>query len=272
MKMGRKNRGFLWNLYPVQVLRLKLGKARDGSPLRELPYVFIIGFNKSGTRSLTSLLEHAGLPGVHWDKNRLVHRMLVNIKKGKRVLSGYDSRFLVYADLILSDESKVVEGNQFFPRLYDEYPNSFFILNTRPTEKWIDSRVRHGNGPFLARSMKILGTSEPTEVMDLWRSQKEMHESKVREFFSDKPGRLVEVNIESDNPSQLLSQALPFEVDDVGWRHVGRSRYNTQTSLERASQLSQLPESELVKIRLSVPKKVGKAVSRAFEKVWTFRR
>jgi hypothetical protein len=82
----------------------------------------------------------------------------------------------------------------------------------------------------------------------------------------------VEVNIESDNPAQILSQVLPFELEDVGWRHVGKSRYNTQTSLERAAELSQLPESELVKIRVSVPKKVGKAVSRAFEKVWTLRR
>lgn len=257
MDMGRKNRGFWWNLYPIQVLRLKFGKARDGRPLRQLPYVFIIGFNKAGTRSLTRLLEHAGLPSVHWDKNRLVYRMLVNIKRGKRVLSGYDSRFLVYADLILSDESRVIEGNQFFPQLFDDYPNSFFILNTRPTEKWIDSRVRHGNGHFLARSMKIWGTSEPTEVMDLWRSQKEMHESKVREFFSDKPGRLVEVNIESDNPAQILSQVLPFELEDVGWRHVGKSRYNTQISLERAAELSQLPESDLKKTRVSIPKKIG---------------
>jgi hypothetical protein len=105
--------------------------------------------------------------------------------------------------------------------------------------------------------MKIWGTSEPTEVMDLWRSQKETHESKVREFFSDKPGRLVEVNIESDNPAQILSQVLPFELEDVGWRHVGKSRYNTQISLERAAELSQLPESDLKKTRVSIPKKIG---------------
>jgi len=171
--------------------------------------------------------------------------MLVNIDKGKRLLSGYDSRFLVYADLILADESIVVEGNHFFSRLFDEYPNSFFVLNTRPTEKWLDSRIRHGNGHFLARYMRVVGTDEPREVINLWRSQKEEHELKVREFFADKPGRLVEVNIESDNAAQLLSSALPFELEDVAWKHVGKSRYNTQTSLERAIQLSRLPESEL---------------------------
>jgi hypothetical protein len=244
MKLMRRAFAYFWNLHLVQVLRLRLGKSHAGTPLRRLPYVFIIGFNRAGTRSLHNFFQSAGLPSVHWDENKLVRRMLLNLRRGKRLLSGYDSRFLVYSDLILADPTRMVEGNQFFRRLFDEYPGSLFILNTRPTAKWVDSRLSHLNGEFLVRYMNFTGTDDPSEVMALWKSQKERHEAEVREFFSDKPGRLVEVNIEVDNVADILSNFIPFRIEGAYWTHVGKSRHDTESSLARATHLSQVSEAE----------------------------
>jgi hypothetical protein len=224
----------------VQILRLRFGSTSDGIPLRRLPYVFIIGFNKTGTRSLTDFFEAHGLPSVHWDSNKMVHRMLRNIEKQTKVLKGYDSRFLVYSDLMLSDDHRIVEGNQFFERLFVDYPGSLFILNTRPTQNWIQSRIRHRNGLFMARQMKLLGAENPNQVIEMWRTQKSKHEAAVRNFFMDKPSQFIELNIENVNVPELLEDFLPFKIDSTKWSHVGKSTATTEASLEKAIGLAKL--------------------------------
>ena len=40
-------------------------------PLAHLPYVFLIGFNKTATTTLHFFFKKNGLPSIHWDNNRL---------------------------------------------------------------------------------------------------------------------------------------------------------------------------------------------------------
>jgi hypothetical protein len=217
----------------LQTLRFRFGRANDGTPLKKLPYVFIVGFNKAGTRSLTEFFRLHGVPSVHWDYNKLVLRMLKNIESGERILKGYDSRFLTYSDFTLADDTRLIEGNQFFERLYRDYPGSLFILNTRPIRNWINSRILHRNGLFLSRQLKILGTRNQSIAIEKWGTQRNSHEASVRAFFSDKPKQFIEIDIETDNVGALLANFLPMNIDESHWRHVGKSNMETDGRMKK---------------------------------------
>ena len=44
--------------------------------MNNLPYIFIIGFNKTATRSLDYFFKRNGFPGIHWDYGNLALTML----------------------------------------------------------------------------------------------------------------------------------------------------------------------------------------------------
>jgi hypothetical protein len=238
MNFSQRAWSFFLNLGIVQALRLKFGKTFDGLPIRDIPYVFIIGFNKTGTRSLTSLFVSHGIPSVHWDANKLVNRMLANFEKGRKILHGYDNRFRVFSDFTMSDETALIEGNQFYVRLFNDYPGAVFVLNTRPTENWINSRIRHGDGRFLARTMKSLEIDDLAEMKKLWASQKETFETEVRDFFKDKPELFVEVDIEGPRVAEKLSNLLPIDLSPELWAVIGEGRH-AQTAVNITIPLGQ---------------------------------
>ena len=206
-------------------VRYQVGKSVHGNQVRNLPYVFFIGFNRTATRAFHELFLSHGIPSVHWDKNRIVKKMLKNIYSGKRILSGYDSRFVVFSDLILSNTRIWIEGNQFFRELYRDYPGALFVLNTRPTSDWIRSRESQKDGQNLKRQLLLLQSTDPQMAIEHWRRQKLSHEAQVRDFFKDKPGQFLELDIDSPDVVGQLSSKLPFLLDEAKWKVVGKSSH-----------------------------------------------
>ena len=55
--------------------------------------VYALGFNRCGTRSLTTALKQAGIGCVHWDRNQLMLAILGDLRRHlgpcRRVLAGY---------------------------------------------------------------------------------------------------------------------------------------------------------------------------------------
>ena len=47
-----------------------------GEQMNNLPYIFIIGINKTATRSLDYFFKRNGFPGIHWDYGNLALTML----------------------------------------------------------------------------------------------------------------------------------------------------------------------------------------------------
>ena len=186
------------------------------------PYIFCIGFNKTGTTSLTHFFSQNGLPAVHWDSNKLVQKMIENVTQNQPIMSGYDHIYKVFTNMILADDSQIVEGNRFFREMSNDYPNSYFILNNRPTPNWILSRSLHGKGNFLKRQLKLLETENPEEAFSLWRHQKFTHESEVRSFFKDNL-RFLEVDIENVNTPNIISKFLGIELDNSHWLTLNKT-------------------------------------------------
>jgi len=146
--------------------------------------------------------------------------MLTNIASGRKILSGYDSRFLVFSDLILSNDRAWIEGNQFFRELYLDYPSSIFILNNRKTEDWLQSRINQKKSQNLRRQLNILQCSDVESASVLWRSIKNQHEEHVRLFFEDKADRFIEIDIDSPDVVRLLRSKLPYHLDSGKWKIV----------------------------------------------------
>lgn len=201
---------------------------REISRLRvnELPYVFIIGFNKTGTRSLHNFFFRNGFPSVHYDGGRLGLTMLQNLVNGKKIFDGYDQGIKVFSDLIFINHSVDMQFNRFFRVMDRDYPNSYFIHNTRDTENWIRSRTRHsahrGAGSFLSMSLDAHNTTDIEEVKAIWRREKERFEADVRQYF-DGCDRYLELDIEKDDVCGLISKLLRIKLNCLHWQQIGKT-------------------------------------------------
>lgn len=108
-------------------------------------FVFIIGYNKTATTALHELFCRSGLSSIHWDGGKLALTMVSNICSGRRVFDGYDARYRVFSDLIYLDARVLIEGNEYFEEMMNDYPNARFIYNYRNQGEWIRSRLLHAN-------------------------------------------------------------------------------------------------------------------------------
>lgn len=195
---------------------------RDRVRVRQQPYIFVIGFNKTATRAFEAYFNENGLPAAHWEQNRLTDKMLDNLDLGRRILDGYDTVYRVFSDMISSTHKGSFEGNQYFRELDRDYPNSFFILNNRDTEDWIQSREQHGQGAFLRRELNLLGANDLPRLKQLWRSSKFSHETSVREYFQGNP-RFAEIDIDSADVPQQINRLVGIGLDVSKWRIVGKT-------------------------------------------------
>jgi hypothetical protein len=206
-----------------------LNSSRDWAILKlwrpiSSPKVFIIGFNKTATRALSTFFEANGMPSVHWDGNKLAQTMVNNLKTGEKILHGYDSHYKVYSDMISMTESERVEANSYFREMDSDYPGSFFILNNRETSSWILSRERHkGVSNFLKTNLSQMKTTDINVVRETWRLEKEAHEKEVREYFQGRRD-FLELDIESDQIPKRLADFLDMDFDDSKWQIIGKTK------------------------------------------------
>jgi len=97
--------------------------------------IFIIGFNKCGTRTLSEYFDTQGLDAYHVgnDFYSFSCQLTDNMAHRKKILDTYEHD--VYSD------------HAFLPRYYkrldEDYPDSLFILNTRDVDDWLISRLNH---------------------------------------------------------------------------------------------------------------------------------
>jgi hypothetical protein len=147
--------------------------------------IIFLGFNKTATLSLHQFFSHNGYQAIHWVEECsgkfLALQMKRNIESKVPVLDGFSS-YQVFSDLTYVDYNTIIEGNEYYRVLAQEYSDSLFILNTRPTDDWLLSRLRHSN--LVERYRKILNCNL-VQLIEHWRNLKESRESEIEDFFSD---------------------------------------------------------------------------------------
>ena len=132
--------------------------------------IFVIGFNKTGTCSIQKIFKSFSINSIHTTTPVL------------EIIDQYDA---------------FCDGNHVnFIDYYNKYPNSLFILNTRPLGKWLISRYKHAKGRNFAKSWCWPITTERTLQ---WIQDRHQHHKNIFNFFRKFPKQLFVVNIERDN-------------------------------------------------------------------------
>jgi len=129
--------------------------------------IFVIGFNKTATSSFHALFSTLGINSIHTPRNVM------------EIIDDYDA---------------FTDGWHLkFTDYFNKYPDSLFILNTRPIKKWLISRYKHAAIDNWKDSW-CWPVSE--ELTNLWIKEGEYHFNNVLKFFKEKSNQLVILNIE----------------------------------------------------------------------------
>lgn len=206
-------------------LRLKasrLLKATYKKAPAGMPYVFIIGFNKTATTTLHRFFHKNGYPSVHWDNNRLAATMIENCLHDRRILTGYDKRYRVFSDMIAHTLRIRFEANSLFRILDTDYPGAYFIHNTRNMEEWLASRWNKPCGKYKCTNVeleqRILNTTDPQEVVDTWKKERLDFEREVRAYFAGNR-RFLEFDIKDPDAPHKIGDLLGVTFDYSHWGH-----------------------------------------------------
>lgn len=175
--------------------------------------VFGIGVNKTGTKSVSQFTKQLGLRTMHDRPSGKSIRDAINRgRRGIPFMSSNDAFFDLPEDINLE-------------KLIERFPDARFIMTTRDTKKWVDSRIVH-----VLHNRIVTGKRSWTEIdTAAWRKQKEDHEKRVRETFKrlDKLDQLLVVDVCSD-PDKAATKIADFlEVPRNG---IGFPRLNTGES------------------------------------------
>lgn len=188
-----------------------------------LPRVFVIGFNKCGTTSLHAMFKRAGHRCAHFkfkkadgSNVKLADAIFANRDAGLPLLTGLE-RARVFSDMEVNGVERRLEAYTLFRELDAQYPGSRFILNLRDKDKWLRSRLNQGNGGYAEKQMKTKGAESREELLAIWSREWDAHVAGVREYFADKPGRLVEFNIEADDPQKLVEAFPDYGLSAENW-------------------------------------------------------
>ena len=163
--------------------------------------VFQIGFNKCGTMSLCDFFIKNGHKSVHWGDGIWDNHFKKNQSVGNLLCEGHN-------DIVFwSDIGFIQRQFQIFS---EQYPNSKFIYNTRPLEKWLDSRNRQYKKHPLAFADNFGFTIENgIDRIDYWKSEWFYRKKVVEEFFiGDMAKRLLIFDIET-NTGDDIKKFLP---------------------------------------------------------------
>ena len=108
--------------------------------------------------------------------------------------------------------------------MHESYPDARFILNIRDVDAWIRSRFDHLDGAFAQSALREHGFADLSQVEALWRRQWDSHLNAVREFFSDKPGRLLVFDLDRHGGAELAAFLPELDLDPSRFGHYGRTR------------------------------------------------
>lgn len=140
--------------------------------------VFVIGFHKTGTRSLAKAL-----------------RILGYSVTGPNEVNGPDVERKVHAlaeDLIARYDA--FHDNPWpiiYPWVDKRCPGSKFILTVRDTETWLRSQLVNSGRDETPMRKWIYGAVSPKGNEDVYRRRFERHNHDVVDYFSDRPGDLL---------------------------------------------------------------------------------
>jgi hypothetical protein len=192
--------------------------------------IFVIGFNKTGTRTIHRFFDKHNIKSIHWDQGKIARTiksnfdLMQNNNNCNVTLLGEYDKYNVLCDM--EDIEQDIYANEvYFKYLALAYPNSKFILNIRNIENWIQSRLKHQN-KILGNYADYLCKKYNLNILQLqekWRRDFYTHINNVTTFFSTIPNRLVVFDIEKDNVDKLISFLPEYKLNRDFFIHYGKT-------------------------------------------------
>eukprot|EP01083_Nonionella_stella_P039631 107762_1 len=204
-------------------------------------YIFQIGFNKCGTRTLTQFFRSNHIrsahwldsPGHHWIHHVMIGRYLQNAP----ILIDYYRQFMFYADFDAMSED--ASGILVWQILFQQYKNSKFILNIRDINHWLKSRYLHlmsDRRPstyclhcFYVDWVRIVtnSTLSDVEILNQWAHNWYTHHCNVIQFFKrmNASHNLLIFDVENDSISTMIGFFNGFNLRLNGsyWGYQGKT-------------------------------------------------
>lgn len=174
--------------------------------------IFCIGLNKTGTSSLHGAFKYLGLRSVHWkgeDGINIKHQIEKNFLTGAGILDGL-AEYDAYSDWEMGKTAQ-----QIFIEFDKQYPNSKFILNTRPKEDWLNSREKH-----VKRNQQEM-ESDPnaghlwlTIDREGWGRNYDRHHKVILEYFKDREQDLLVMDVSNGDGWEKLCPFLGLPIPE----------------------------------------------------------
>ena len=174
--------------------------------------IFGVGLNKTGTTSIAKALEILGFSCVHWQskKENIKHLIEKNNQDKGPLLKGIEE-YDAYLDW------NHPQTNYLFKDLDFQYPDSKFILHTRPMDDWIKSRYQHVSSISNLKKMQKKYPDNPWYNLDTdaWKIEYEEHHANVKSYFKNRPDDLLIFNLFAGDSWKELCDFLKVEKPDI---------------------------------------------------------
>ncbi|MFW5760159.1 MAG: sulfotransferase family protein [Cyclobacteriaceae bacterium] len=204
--------------------------------MKEMAKVFVLGMGKTGTSSLDKALQ------------------LLGYKVAGYELAFNDALFKGEVDSMMNylqnyDAAQDLPWAVLYKELFQHYPDAKFILTVRDANAWIKSYITHYNNNSFRYYAKgqdkwrraiedmnsyCYGAKIPKEQPEVFISSFVKHNDEVMKFFSDKPEKLLIMDLSKDgNWSTLctfLDQPIPR---GIPFPHTNSGSYTLSLKLRR---------------------------------------
>lgn len=184
--------------------------------------IFCLGSNKTGTTSLAIAMKMLGFKPSLTEKSHALYlggglnHSKENIEKLFQTFKEreYDYDFFVDIPFSLSNSHKI---------LYEMFPDAYFILTIRDSEKWFDSVIRWIQKYNAQETYNWIWSTEVTEenkeeVIKLY----DKRNTDIIEFFKNKPLFLALYTEDKDN-FKILSAFLNRDTVDKSFPHENQN-------------------------------------------------
>ena len=174
--------------------------------LRKASKIFVIGFNKTGTRSIHTIFKKIGLPSYHGGKWRSCDNM--------RLFRLYDC---------FSDGTP-----RSIARLDELFPGARFILQVRELDSWILSRLAHIERLKRKGRHKGVNTWDTTEyAIHNWIKRRNDYHINVLTYFYKRDDLLIINYIRDEHASRKICQFIGYS------RYIPKPRKNIDPERKR---------------------------------------
>lgn len=216
----------------------ELSRTKKAIKANAASHIFLIGMERCGANSILEFLG-TSIPIKFDSRGRMASRMVFNFFGAHKILEGLEeevpslcaygnllANFIAGDEKLSGTEQRHIPLNMFrlFKELYNQYPESKFIFNTRNIDHWLEGRRKIGDGYMMdyyqrCSSPDLAGTDqwrEKTieEVNADWRKSFINHREEVLDFFKDKDSsRFIEFNITEDHPEKIVEFLPELELN-----------------------------------------------------------